>query len=227
MKREFTLPTKNVDDGNEVSGEEDCHDEKRTKRHDVDDNNDEENDEAEEHQEEEKQGCGYCQYYRRKIDELEKEVAKLKKEAAASARAMTKAAFALSGTQAGSTMINAVDPEMLQEKANKKKQLINKAICKAMVWKDSCKSGTSKWSYEGTCTFPELLTILNLPVEGTKPFKAKKIPIEEFQEYFGSIGASARYSSMYLRGEHVNLHYNPLENQLKLSGNYGVAANRY
>jgi hypothetical protein len=89
-----------------------------------------------------------------------------------------------------------------------------------MIWKPSCKTGSAKWSWEGSCGFAELLIILKLPAQ-TKPFKAKKFTAEEFQELVGSISASARYSTMHLKGN-VNLHFDPSDNSIKINGSYGV-----
>jgi hypothetical protein len=99
--------------------------------------------------------------------------------------------------------------------------MISRGIRKAMVWKQSCKTGSARYSWEGTCSgFPELLAILKLPAQ-TKPFKAKKFTAEEFQDIVGDISASARYSTMYLK-DYVNVRFDADDNVIKIGGSYGV-----
>ncbi|KAF9262957.1 hypothetical protein L218DRAFT_959775 [Marasmius fiardii PR-910] len=62
-----------------------------------------------------------------------------------------------------------------------------------MKWKPSCKTGSSKWSYDGVCNSPAVFGAM--PKLGGPPaFKAKKMSAEDFQGIMGSIRGHARYA---------------------------------
>ena len=145
-----------------------------------------------------------CQRLAICVQELESEVARLKQQEASSSKGMKKP----------------IDPELIAEKDERKQQMIAKAIKKSMIWKPSCKTGSAKWSWEGECDFTELLAIFGFP--SNTPFKTKRISLSDFERAVGPIHASARYSSLEIRGEHVNLHFDADTNTMRLSGSYGV-----
>ncbi|KAK0230439.1 hypothetical protein IW262DRAFT_1470980 [Armillaria fumosa] len=87
-------------------------------------------------------------------------------------------------------------------------------------WKTSCKTGSSKWMYDGVCNDGEVFGAM-LGLGGAPTFKMKKMTAEEFQNVVGDVEGSARYDTLYMRGN-VNIHWKPAEGTFKLSGSYGV-----
>lgn len=103
----------------------------------------------------------------------------------------------------------------------KKIQMIVRAIKNQMIWKRSCSTGSAKWSWEGECTFLDLLIMLKMP-ENTKAFRAKKITPSEFESCFECITKRIRYGSLRITGKHVNFLFRPDENILKINGWFGI-----
>lgn len=93
-------------------------------------------------------------------------------------------------------------------------------ITKQMKWKDSCKSGTAKWSYDGICADPVVFGAM-LGLKGPPNWKMKKIPKQEFEQCVGPIEASARYSELRITSSEVNVRWNPDTKEFKFSGSYG------
>ncbi|KAK0444455.1 hypothetical protein EV421DRAFT_1735247 [Armillaria borealis] len=99
-------------------------------------------------------------------------------------------------------------PEQVNAAAEKLKSAARSGIKKQMTWKTSCKTGSSKWMYDGVCNDGEVFgAMLGLD--------------EEFQSVVGDIEGSARYNTLYMRGN-VNIHWKPDEGTFKFSGSYGV-----
>ncbi|PVG03030.1 hypothetical protein CPB86DRAFT_750104 [Serendipita vermifera] len=93
-------------------------------------------------------------------------------------------------------------------------------ITKQMKWKDSCKSGTAKWSYDGICADPVVFGAM-LGLKGPPNWKMKKIPKQGFEQCVGPIEASARYSELRITSNEVNVRWNPDTKEFKFSGSYG------
>lgn len=111
-------------------------------------------------------------------------------------------------------------PEQVNAAAEKLKSAARSGIKKQMTWKTSCKTGSSKWMYDGVCNDGEVFGAM-LGLDGAPTFKMKKMTTEEFQNVVGDIEGSARYNTLYMRGN-VNIHWKPDEGTFKFSGSYGV-----
>lgn len=61
--------------------------------------------------------------------------------------------------------------------------------------------------------------MFNLPDSHTKIFK---ISMEDFENNVGSPRKSIRYSYLDLKGNDVNIKWNPEDNTFKVSGQYGT-----
>ncbi|KAJ3036208.1 hypothetical protein HDV00_003004 [Rhizophlyctis rosea] len=59
------------------------------------------------------------------------------------------------------------------------------------TWKQTCKNGTAKFVYDAICPDPEVFGRA-IGLDGPPSFKAKKIPIKEFDELMGGISKSVR-----------------------------------
>lgn len=111
-------------------------------------------------------------------------------------------------------------PEQVNAAAEKLKSAARSGIKKQMIWKTSCKTGSSKWMCDGVCNDGEIFGAM-LDLGGAPTFKMKKMTAEEFQNVVGDIVGSARYNTLYMRGN-VNIHWKSAEGTFKLSGSYGV-----
>ncbi|KAG2343694.1 hypothetical protein BDR05DRAFT_982803 [Suillus weaverae] len=90
----------------------------------------------------------------------------------------------------------------------------------AAAWKPSCKAGTAKWSYDGVCADLAVFGTM-LGLGGPPTWKMHKMPIDDFENRIGHLDASARYSHLYLKGQHVNIRWND-SGEFKFSGTYGT-----
>ncbi|KAG1763581.1 hypothetical protein EV702DRAFT_1274422 [Suillus placidus] len=81
-------------------------------------------------------------------------------------------------------------------------------------------SGTAKWSYDGVCADPVVFGTM-LGLGGPPTWKMHKMPIDDFENRIGHLDASARYSDLYLKGQHVNIRWND-SGEFKFSGTYGA-----
>ncbi|EIW76272.1 hypothetical protein CONPUDRAFT_130799 [Coniophora puteana RWD-64-598 SS2] len=128
------------------------------------------------------------------------------------------AAAAAAGSQAAAS--KALTPEQLAASVEKIRKAAGSGIKNQMKWRPSCKGGGAKWSYDGVCVDPNVFGAL-LGLEGPPKWKMHKMPIEEFENRFGCIEGSARYSHLWLNGKHVNIRWAADEGTFKLSGTYG------
>ncbi|KAF7304068.1 hypothetical protein MIND_00638300 [Mycena indigotica] len=110
-------------------------------------------------------------------------------------------------------------PAEVAGRAEKLQSACVSGIKKQMSWKPSCKTGTAKWSYDGVCPDAAVFAAL-LGLSAPPKWKMHKYTVAEFEDIIGRIKASARYSSLYLRGS-VNVRYQPDEGTFKMSGSYG------
>ncbi|KAF9498787.1 hypothetical protein BDN71DRAFT_1503513 [Pleurotus eryngii] len=108
-------------------------------------------------------------------------------------------------------------PQEIQAAAGKLRAVAVSGIQK----RPPCKTGSSKWAYDVVCADPAVFTAmlgLDLPIK----FKMKKIPIADFENSMGDIQGHARYNTLYLKGDHVNVHCKAEEGTFKFSGSYGA-----
>ncbi|KAF8559452.1 hypothetical protein OG21DRAFT_1403027 [Imleria badia] len=110
-------------------------------------------------------------------------------------------------------------PEKLAAAVEKLRKVANSGITKQMGWKPSCKTGTTKWAYDGVCTDPLVFRTL-LRLGGPPNFKTHKMPVAEFNNLLGQIRASVRYADLYLTGSYVKIHWDD-GGEFKFSGTYG------
>ncbi|KAL0069155.1 hypothetical protein AAF712_003841 [Marasmius tenuissimus] len=110
-------------------------------------------------------------------------------------------------------------PAELEVAAEKLRAAARSGIKKQMTWKPPCKTGSSKWAYDGVCNDPAVFGAM-LRLGGPPTFKAKKMTAEEFQDIMGSIEGHARYNTLYMRGN-VNIQWKAEEGTFKFSGMHG------
>ncbi|KAL0578784.1 hypothetical protein V5O48_003196 [Marasmius crinis-equi] len=111
-------------------------------------------------------------------------------------------------------------PEELDAAAEKLRVAARSGIKKQMTWKPSCKTGSSKWVYDGVCNDPAVFgAMLNLG--GPPTFKTKKMTATEFEKVMGSIQGHARYNTLYMTGN-VNISWKAEEGTFKFTGTHGV-----
>ncbi|KIY65602.1 hypothetical protein CYLTODRAFT_379196 [Cylindrobasidium torrendii FP15055 ss-10] len=111
-------------------------------------------------------------------------------------------------------------PAQIEEAAEKLRNAARSGIKKQMTWKPSCKTGGSRWTYDGVCNDPEVFgAMLNLG--GPPTWKAKKMTAAEFQEIMGDIEGHARFNQLYLRGN-VNIQWKVDEGTFKFTGVHGI-----
>ncbi|KAJ3910369.1 hypothetical protein F5879DRAFT_487962 [Lentinula edodes] len=92
-------------------------------------------------------------------------------------------------------------------------------IKKQMSWKPSCKTNSSKWSYDGLCADRHVFaTVLRL--DGPITWKMKKFTKDEFENALGNITASVRYDTLRITSD-INVRYNSESGEFKFSGSYG------
>ncbi|KAJ7352192.1 hypothetical protein DFH08DRAFT_923179 [Mycena albidolilacea] len=111
-------------------------------------------------------------------------------------------------------------PEDITNAAGKLRSACVSGIKKQMSWKPSCKTGGSKWSYDGVCSDPIVFGSL-LDLDAPPKWKMHKYTVPEFEEIMGSIEASVRYDTLHLIGN-VTVRYQPDEGTFKMSGSYGA-----
>ncbi|KAJ6529010.1 hypothetical protein B0H10DRAFT_1862540 [Mycena sp. CBHHK59/15] len=93
-------------------------------------------------------------------------------------------------------------------------------IKKQMAWKPTCKTGGTKWSYNGVCSDPVIFGAL-LNLDAPPKWKTQKYTVAEFEAFMGSVETSVRYDHLELCGN-VNVRYQPDEGTFKMSGSYGT-----
>ncbi|KAG7088075.1 hypothetical protein E1B28_012106 [Marasmius oreades] len=113
-----------------------------------------------------------------------------------------------------------LSPEELEAAAEKLRVAARSGIKKQMTWKPSCKTGGSKWTYDGVCNNPAVFGTM-LRLGGPPTFKTKKLTADEFQNIMGVIQGHARYNTLYMRGN-VNIQWKADEGTFKFSGTHGV-----
>lgn len=132
------------------------------------------------------------------------------------------AEYARSLEGALATSGSAVQPkskEELEEAAEKVRKAAVSGIKKQMKWKDSCKTGTAKWSYDGICPDPMVFGTM-MGLGGPPKFKTKKIPKDEFENLIGDISVPVRYDELIITSKDVNVHWKD-SGEFKFSGSYG------
>ncbi|KAG1763191.1 hypothetical protein EDD22DRAFT_518591 [Suillus occidentalis] len=122
-------------------------------------------------------------------------------------------------TGAGSAP-KAMNADEVAAAVEKIRKAANSGIKKQMTWKPSCKAGTAKWCYDGVCADPNVFGTM-LGLGGPPKWKMHKMPVDDFEKRIGHLGASARYSHLYLKGPHVNIRWND-SGEFKFSGTYGA-----
>ncbi|KIK96133.1 hypothetical protein PAXRUDRAFT_826288 [Paxillus rubicundulus Ve08.2h10] len=120
----------------------------------------------------------------------------------------------------GSSPPKTLTPDQLQAAIEKIRKAANSGIKKQMSWKASCKTGSSKWVYDGVCVDPLVFGTL-LGLGGPPKFRMHKMTTDDFSDCLGGISASARYSDLYLTGSHVNIRWSD-NGEFKFSGTYGT-----
>ncbi|KAI5239060.1 hypothetical protein E4T42_08821 [Aureobasidium subglaciale] len=112
--------------------------------------------------------------------------------------------------------------EKIAERAKKTGDVCAAEIKKQMKWQPSCKTGTTKWSYTGIVPHEDVFYKLFGFEKPKKPWKQKKIALDDFIDRVGRISASIRYGSRDLTGGDVKVHWDQDENIFKLTGTYGL-----
>ena len=75
------------------------------------------------------------------------------------------------------------------------RELCGKEIKKRMKWQPSRKRGSTKWSYKGLVPNKDVFEKAFNIEAGSKPFKLKKLPLDDFVGIFGYISASVGIAS--------------------------------
>ncbi|KAG1735001.1 hypothetical protein EDB19DRAFT_1725498 [Suillus lakei] len=114
----------------------------------------------------------------------------------------------------------AMSADQLAVAVEKIRKAANSGIKKQMTWKPSCKAGTAKWCYDGVCADPAVFGTM-LGLGGPPTWKMHKMPIDDFENRIGHLDASARYSHLYLKGQHVSIRWSD-SGEFKYSGTYGA-----
>ncbi|KAK4164103.1 hypothetical protein QBC43DRAFT_289337 [Cladorrhinum sp. PSN259] len=113
-------------------------------------------------------------------------------------------------------------PEQVRDKARDLRIKIARGARQSMKWTNACRMGRARWSCStGVASDAVVCRALGFPVDG-KPWKQKKMKIDEFQGWVGEIEASIRYGTLVITGENVNVRWNAEENTLTVSGMYGL-----
>jgi hypothetical protein len=131
--------------------------------------------------------------------------------------------------------------EAVQAQLSKVMEVAVKGIKAQMKWKQSCKAGTAKFSYDALITTPvavALFKALNClsPKEerqlldaSERKGVAKKIAVDAFETQFTGngggwrgISVSIRYGSLSLRGNNVLMRFDNTTGEFKVTGTYGV-----
>jgi hypothetical protein len=111
--------------------------------------------------------------------------------------------------------------------------LTQKGINSQMKWRPSCKHGSARFSYEGLCV-PDAFCYLmaaHLSDKETRKLEdtsvrtavQKKLTVEQFEEVFGSCGASCRFSYLCINTPTVLVKFENQEGALKVTGGYGIS----
>ena len=110
-------------------------------------------------------------------------------------------------------------PERVTERARQLCELAAKGIRKQMKWPPSCRAGTTN----PRVSSPTKTSSCDVQVEADrKPFKQKKIPVNDFRYLFGDVSAFCRYKNLSITGQNVKVHWNDMESTFKLPGTYGI-----
>ncbi|KAI8986871.1 hypothetical protein BD414DRAFT_461329 [Trametes punicea] len=143
------------------------------------------------------------------------------------ARALEQQVATLSGaasqvsvaSSGGQVMAPAKSQEELASTAERIRRAAQSGIKQQMKWRPSCKTGSAKWTYDGICPHPEVFGVL-MGLGGPPTFKMKKFPVEEFEKLIGPCRGSARYATLYITGNDVNVRWYDT-GEFKFSGTYG------
>ncbi|KAJ7119687.1 hypothetical protein C8R44DRAFT_982357 [Mycena epipterygia] len=135
------------------------------------------------------------------------------------ARSMAEYARWLEG-ELSATKPKEKSPQEIRGAAEKLRNACVSGIKKQMTWKSTCKTGGSKWSYDGVCSDPAVFGAM-LDLDAPPKWKMHKYTVAEFEAFMGSIDASVRYDTLELCGN-INVRYQPDEGTFKMSGSYGA-----
>jgi DUF438 domain-containing protein len=114
-----------------------------------------------------------------------------------------------------------VDPAKVAAKAEKLKTMASQQIKRQMKWKPSCKHGTSRFSWSGISDEHTFRSFMGLSPKDK--VKGGRLSIEKFENLVGKeITASIRYGHLRLKGETVNITYKQADNEIKITGGYGL-----
>ncbi|TFL04307.1 hypothetical protein BDV98DRAFT_636489 [Pterulicium gracile] len=110
----------------------------------------------------------------------------------------------------------------IDHESDKLRKAAVSGIKKQMKWRASCKHQGSPWVYDGICPEPDVFGAM-FGIEGppTWPRKMKRFSAEEFQEFVGTIRASAQWHDLYLHDD-TNVTWKQKEGTFKCIGKYGL-----
>ncbi|KAG9554812.1 hypothetical protein KCU71_g10775, partial [Aureobasidium melanogenum] len=113
--------------------------------------------------------------------------------------------------------------EKIAERAKKTRDVCAAEIKKQMKWQPSCKKGSTKWSYTGIVPHEDVFYKLFGFEKPKKPWKQKKIDMNDFENSIDHISASIRYGSLRLTGDGVKVNWDQDEKTFKFgTAEYGV-----
>lgn len=129
----------------------------------------------------------------------------------------------VSATSSSSSLIPGVDSNAIDSQIDALKKMITKGLKLQLVWKSSCKFGTSTCAFEGFANPNAFTTLFAKKIDFSKKKKSHKLSVPDFCDILGvsSIYQSIRYGSLSLKGDSVNVHWDSSLNQFKITGKYG------
>ncbi|KAK3374767.1 hypothetical protein B0H63DRAFT_526064 [Podospora didyma] len=115
----------------------------------------------------------------------------------------------------------------IRDKAVELRSRIHRGVKKLMKWQNSCKLGTSRWSFStGVASEEVVLRAFRLEKE-KKLWKQKKLTRAEFEACVGEIEKSIRFGYLAITSKHVTLKWNADDNTFTACGQYGKQELRY
>lgn len=112
--------------------------------------------------------------------------------------------------------------DQIAARAEKSRDLAVAAIKKQMKWQPTCKTGTTKWVYEGMVPHEDVFYKLFDFEKPKKAWKVKKMDVWEFKGAFRGTEASIRYNTLRITGKEVRVVWDGQEKTFKVSGTYGL-----
>ncbi len=125
----------------------------------------------------------------------------------------------LAGTKRPATEIVSTERDA-KAVANDLRSIIHKQIKAQMKWKPTCKVGSAQWKYDGMVPNNN---VFNELMRSNVSYRRKKISVDEFERILGErFLVRIRYGYLRLRGDAVNVSWEPYSNTFSFSGKYGV-----